>query len=353
MTDKKLLIVALAGEPNVGKSTLFNTLVGVDLAIVTHKAQTTRKNLMGIHNIKDTQLLFVDTPGIFEPNNKSQLEQYIVKNAWSGVNESDIIMVILDATKIYRLCNQKIDNVDKYTSTHDEYKTKIHKIIGKIRKRGKKIVILINKIDLLENNILEKNNILENNAHVTTIISTIPTSVGNGITGNTTTYKAAIAEVEEEIKKLVGQDLMNSVTEIFKISAKAGNGINVLMRFMVDNAQSGEWLYGDDICTNSTDKEIAQEITREQIYLKLNQELPYSIKVENEMWNEQKDGSVKVHQVIFVLKDSQKKIVLGVNGNMIKNIGTEARKKISKILGRKIHLFLHVKVKENWTSLKI
>jgi GTP-binding protein Era len=278
----KLMVVGLLGEPNVGKSSLLNRFIGEKISIVTHKVQTTRHNIRGIVNLDDTQLVFVDTPGLFAPSRR--LEKAIVSNAIAALDEVDCICVVLDVNHIDF---SKLEVIKQYLAEHK-----------------KTCYALLNKIDLISKDEL------------------LP----------------IIEKVAEE----------NIFAEIFPVSALKGHGAERFLNALKNNANAGPWMYLEDELTDQPMRIIAEEATREQAYLMLHKELPYSLKIETEKWEEQKNGSVKIYQAIYVLKESQKIIVLGKSGEKIKHIGQKSRAQIEKLTGNKVHLFLHVKVREDW-----
>lgn len=278
---KKSLSVCIVGKPNAGKSTLLNQIIGQKLSIVTPKVQTTRSIITGIVTLDDIQLVLFDTPGIFEP--KRRLEKAMVRCAWSSLSSADMIVLIIDSSS-------KLDDI-------------MQEIIKRISSVGKKIVILMNKIDL------QSKYYMENMSSATQIAP---------------------------------------LAKIFNISALDGNGIDSFLSFLKENATDSGWMYEEDDITNLPARFLASEITREQLFLQLHQELPYNLTVECESWQEQKNGSVKVNQVIIVGRDIHKNMIIGKHGSRIKEIGSIARVNIEELLGIKIHLFLFVKVRENW-----
>ncbi len=279
---KKAVFVAIIGEPNVGKSTLLNKLIGTKISIVSPKVQTTRTTIHGIYNEDNTQIVFVDTPGIFEP--KRTLEEAIVSTAWAGLKGIDLVLLLIDGVK-------------GITYYHNQ-------IIEGLKKLGLKPILLINKIDLITKEKL----------------------------------KRLIAECEERV----------NFKKILKISAIKGDGIRELIDYIREEAPEHEWYFPDGEVTTASSRLIASEITREKLFLNLSEELPYNLTVETETWEEQKNGSVKIHQAIFVARDTHKQIIIGRNGSMIKKIGLLAREEIEKLLGCKVHLFLFVKIREKW-----
>lgn len=282
--NTKCSVIALVGDPNVGKSTLLNKFIGQKISITTHKVQTTRVNIKGITNVGNTQLIFIDTPGIFNADKK--LERSIVAEAMSGLESAEKICVIFD---VYNLESNAFD-----------------KIKDKLKVKGKEnCIAIINKIDLIKNR-------------------------------------------DDLLPKL--KEIFDSgyFSEVFPISAVKEKGTEEFLSFVAQNSPDGEWLYGADEITDKSVKEIAEEITREKAFILLHKELPYSLKVETEKWEEDSDGIVSIYQAIFVTKESQKNIVVGEKGSKIKEIGTRARKSISLMLDQKVRLFLFVKVREKW-----
>lgn len=290
MTNKqKILTVALAGAPNAGKSTLTNYLVGEKVSIISPKVQTTRDLIRGVMVSENTQIIFVDTPGVFIPKKARLLERKIVKTAWSGIRDAELVCLLIDVT--------------------EGFGNKVKVILDEFKKKEINNIIVLNKVDLVK--------------------------------------KAKLLEITKQIT-----DYYPDFKEIFMISAKTGEGVNKLREYLLEQAKDGEWLFKDDEITDAPLKFLASEITREKLFLKLNQEIPYSIDVETEKWEEFENGDIKIQQVIYVLRENQKSIILGKRGQMVKEIGIEVRKELEKFLGRKIHLFLFVKLKENWIEEK-
>ncbi len=279
---KRCGFIAVLGAPNVGKSTLVNRMVGAKVSIVSPKVQTTRARVMGIAVRGDTQLVFIDTPGIFEP--RRRLDRAMVAAAWGGASDGDMRLFLVDADK----------GIDSNT----------RKIIERLKKQNTRCHLVINKIDKVK-----KSDLLE----LTT--------------------------------RLLEADVFD---EIFMISALSGDGVEDLGNYLAENSAEGPWHFPEDQMSDMTERLLAAEITREKLYLELHQELPYAATVETETWEEKPDGSVKIEQVIFVERDSQKAIVLGKRGQQIKAIGETSRKELEEILDRRVHLFLFVKVREKW-----
>ncbi|MGF1606727.1 MAG: GTPase Era [Rhodothalassiaceae bacterium] len=276
--------VALIGAPNAGKSTLLNQMVGQKVAIVSHKVQTTRSRVTGIALHGDTQLIFVDTPGIFAPNKR--LERAMVQAAWSGAQDADEIVLLVDAQR----------GVDAPADA----------VIAGLTDHGVKAVLALNKIDGIRRDTLL------------------------GLAD--TLYDPALFK------------------QVFMISARSGDGVGDLKAWLADQMPDGPWHYPEDQVSDITQRLLAAEVTREKIYLRLHQELPYAIMVETEAFQERKDGSVRIEQVIHVARTSQKGIVIGKGGQTLKTLGEAARADLEDMLQRKVHLFLHVRVTENWAD---
>jgi len=276
--------VAIIGAPNAGKSTLVNRLVGAKISIVSHKVQTTRARIRAIYLNGKSQVVLVDTPGIFKPRRK--LDQAMVGNAWGGASEADAVVLLIDARR----------GADEEAQA----------IIQNFKAQNIKAILVINKVDLLP---AEK-----------------------------------LLPLSQELNALF------SFSETFMVSALTGSGVEKLGERLAALMPLGAWLYPEDQTADVHLRFIAAEITREKIYERLHEELPYSSTVETEAWEEKKDGSVKINQMIFVERDSQKAIVLGKQGAQIKLLGQLARAEMEESFGRKVHLFLFVKVRENWAE---
>lgn len=274
--------VALVGAPNAGKSTLVNRLVGAKVSIVTHKVQTTRAVMRGIATHNNAQIVLVDTPGIFKP--RRRLDQAMVRSAWGGAQDADIVLLLIDAER----------GLVGDTGM----------ILEGLKEVERRKVLVLNKVDRIKPEEL-----------------------------------LALSAAANEI---VGFD------QTFMISALNGSGCDDLLEYLASALPEGPWFYPEDQISDLPLRQLAAEITREKLTLRLHQELPYASHVETEKWEEKKDGSVRIEQVIYVERDSQKKIVLGRKGEAIKAIGAAARKELSGILDQTVHLFLFVKVRENW-----
>jgi GTPase len=275
---------AIIGAPNAGKSTLTNQLAGAKVTIVSHKVQTTRSRLRAIFIEGTTQVIVVDTPGIFKPRRK--LDEAMVESAWGGAGEADAVALLVDA---------------RLGVTED-----VARIIEGLKASNTKAMLILNKVDLLRREVLLKISETFNAAYV--------------------------------------------FSETFMISALTGSGVDKLRQRIAAAMPAGPWLYPEDQTADVQMRFIASEVTREKLFLRLHEELPYSSTVETEAWEEQADGSVKINQVIFVERDTQKAIVLGKGGQMIKLLGKMAREELEVMMERRVHLFLFVKVRENWTE---
>lgn len=274
--------VALIGAPNAGKSTITNNFVGSKVSIVSPKVQTTRTLVKGIGIFENTQIIFIDTPGIFKP--KRRLDRAMVASSWSGVGDADITVLVVDAKRGF----------------DDETKA----IIAKLNKNKTEAVLLLNKIDLIQ--------------------------------------KEKLLGLSAEI------NAAGKFKETFMVSALDGECMDDFYKYLADNLPVSPWYYDEDQISDMPLKLLAAEIVREKLFLFLHQELPYALTVEPELWERREDGSVRAEITIYVERDSQKVIVLGKGGSMIKRIGQAARTEIEELLEERVHLFLFVKVRENW-----
>lgn len=284
MAEKRCGYVAVLGAPNAGKSTLVNRLVGAKVSIVTPKVQTTRTRVVAIAIEGDSQLVFIDTPGIFKP--KRRLERAMVEAAWGGAADADLIVLLVDAAR----------GRDAETDG----------IIEGLKQAERKAILALNKIDLVAR----------------------PNLLGLA-------------------KSLNDEGIFS---DVFMISALDGDGVDDLKRHLAAAVPEGPWLYPEDQLATMPERLLAAEITREQLFLQLRQELPYSLTVETDKWEDRKDGSARIDQTIYVERESQRAIVLGKGGSMIKRIGQLARAEMTRVFQRPIHLFLFVKVREGWTD---
>jgi GTP-binding protein Era len=274
--------VAVIGAPNAGKSTLVNALVGQKVAIVSPKAQTTRARLMGIAIDASSQILLVDTPGIFEP--RRRLDRAMVAAAWSGVQDADLILLVIDAAA--------------------GVNAEAERIMASMTDRQHPLFLALNKVDLVK--------------------------------------KPDLLALAGQLTERLNPD------RVFMISAAEGDGVGDLKQALAGTMPEGPWLYPEDEVSDATDRMVAAELTREQIVNQLHQELPYATAVETETWEDRPDGSTAIRQQILVERDSQKAIVIGKGGRRLKAIGAAARAEITEHLGRPVHLFLHVKVNPRW-----
>lgn len=287
--------VALIGEPNAGKSTLLNAMVGAKIAIVTHKVQTTRSRIRGVamadldadHGGGRAQIVFVDTPGLFRP--RRRLDRAMVAAAWSGAEDADLTCLLVEA---HRGITEGVEDILQTLDNRPDAK----------------VALVINKIDRVK---------------------------------------------AEGLLKLT-QDLneRRNFVSTFMISAQRGHGVEKLRTWLAGEMPEGPFLYPEDEISDLPLRQIAAEITREKLTLRLHQELPYQMTVETEEWKDQKDGSARIQQIIYVIRDGHKGIVLGKRGETIKAVGQEARKDIMELIGRPAHLFLEVKSRPGWLDEK-
>ena len=275
-------LVAVVGAPNAGKSTLVNALVGQKVAIVSPKAQTTRTRLMGIAIAGETQILLLDTPGIFAP--RRRLDRAMVAAAWGGAQDADLIALVVDAKT--------------------GFSERIEDMLDTIAGRSEARILILNKVDV--------------------------------------TAKDKLLTLVAELNRRVAFEAT------YMVSATTGDGVGDLKAALAARMPEGPWHFPQDQVSDATDRMLAAEVTREQLYLQLHAELPYASAVETEKYEERKDGSVVIHQQILVGRPTQRAIVLGKGGARIKELGAAARAELSELLGRKVHLFLHVKVKPDW-----
>ena len=276
--------VALIGEPNAGKSTLLNRMVGAKVSIVTHKVQTTRARIRGVAMEGDSQIVFVDTPGLFKP--RRRLDRAMVAAAWGGAADADVVVLLVEA---HRGVTPGV--------------ARILEELGEIA-AGRTVALAINKIDRV---------------------------AAPALLGLTEDLNARFA-----------------FAETFMISAEKGHGVDDLRRWLAGRLPEGPWLYPEDQIADLPMRMIAAEMTREKLTLRLHQELPYQLTVETESWEEREDGSARIDQLVYVARDGHKGIVLGKGGETIKAVSRASREELEAFLGRKVHLFLQVKVRPNW-----
>ncbi|MEM6304880.1 MAG: GTPase Era [Pseudomonadota bacterium] len=276
--------VALIGEPNAGKSTLLNRMVGAKVSIVTHKVQTTRARIRGVAMAGQSQIVFVDTPGLFKP--RRRLDRAMVVAAWGGAADADIVVLMVEAHR------GETDGVARILEGLEEIA------------QGRKVALAINKIDRVE----------------------APKLLG--------------------LTKALNERF--AFAETFMISAEKGHGVEVLRDWLAGEVPEGPWLYPEDQIADLPLRMIAAEMTREKLTLRLHQELPYQLTVETESWEERADGSARIDQLIYVARDGHKGIVLGKKGETIKAVSRAAREELEEFLGRRVHLFCQVKVRPGW-----
>ena len=275
--------IALIGEPNAGKSTLLNKMVGAKVSIVTHKVQTTRARIRGICMEGAAQLVFVDTPGLFKP--RRRLDRAMVAAAWGGAMDADIVVLLVEA--------------------HRSISSGVQSIIDQLKElEGRRVILAINKIDRVKS---------------------------DALLALTQQLNAAFA-----------------FEKTFMISAERGHGVPDLRAWLGQEMPEGPWLYPEDQIADLPLRMIAAEMTREKLTLRLHQELPYQLTVETESWEERPDGSARVDQVIYVVRDGHKGILLGNKGETIKAVSKAAREELERFLERRVHLFCKVKVRQKW-----
>ena len=295
MAEQRCAVVAVLGAPNAGKSTLVNTLVGAKVAAVTQKVQTTRALVRGIAMHDEVQLILIDTPGVFAP--KRRLDRAMVAAAWSALEGADAIIHVVDAAA-------HTADAPKGQDAHAVADSAA--IQAKLKQMELASILVLNKVD--------------------------------------TVSRPALLALTT---KLVEEGLY---TDVFMISAKKGDGVSDITRVLAERAPEGPWLFPEDQTMDAPARVLAAEITREKAMLRLHDELPYEMIVETDTWEERKDGSAKIDQTIFVARESQRKIAIGAGGQTIKIIGEAARKEMEAAFDRRIHLFLHVKLRENWSE---
>jgi GTPase len=283
IADQRCGFIAVIGAPNAGKSTLVNAMVGAKVSIVSHKVQTTRVPVRGIVNVDNSQLVFVDTPGLFAP--KKRLDTAMVEAAWGGARDGDIVVLVIDAVR-------GLDDG-------------VNGILDKLADVKLPRIAVLNKVDKLE----DKAKLL-----------------------------ALVGELQARLP----------FEQVFMISATEGDGIEDLKKDLAARVPAGPWHYPADDLTDAPMRLLAAEITREKIFHRLHDEVPYSSTVETTQWTERRDGSVRIEQTIFVARDGQKAIMLGKGGATIKQVSMDSRRELTEILERPVHLFLFVKVRQNW-----
>ena len=282
--------VAIIGAPNAGKSTLMNFIVGAKISIVTPKVQTTRTRIKGIAMVADSQIIFIDTPGIFAP--KRRLDRAMVNAAWQGTDEADIILLLHDSAR----------------SSSDEETENIINRIENIQREfpNRKFALILNKIDLIK--------------------------------------------PEDLLGKASKLAKITNFEKIFMISAKKGKGVNDLVRWLAEQMPQGPFLFDPNDLSDMPQRQLASEILREKLFINLHQELPYQLTVETDRWLEKEDGSAEIHISIYVAREGHRGIILGKKGQTIGRIGKAARLELENMFERRIHLFTHVKFRKDWMN---
>ncbi|MBM0168599.1 GTPase Era [Altererythrobacter sp. C41] len=283
-TNTRCGLVAVIGAPNAGKSTLVNQLVGQKVAITSAKAQTTRARMLGIALHGETQMILVDTPGIFAP--RRRLDRAMVSAAWEGAEAADAVLLLVDPVKQRR---------------HE-----LEPLLEALAARPERKILVLNKVDVAK--------------------------------------KEPLLALAQELSGKA------NFAEVFFVSALTGDGVPAMKAALAETMPEGAWMYPEDQVSDASERLLAAEVTREQLYRQLHEELPYDSAVRPESYQERPDGSLEIHQQIVVGRESQRPIVLGKGGSRIKAIGEASRKELSEMLGVKVHLFLHVKVEENWAE---
>lgn len=277
---------ALIGEPNAGKSTLLNAMVGSKVSIVTHKVQTTRARIRGVAVAEEAQIVFVDTPGLFRP--RRHLDRAMVAAAWSGAADADVVVLLIEAHRGFT------EGVERILEGLDG------------RLAGRPVALAINKIDRVRSE--------------------------------------ALLVLAKEMNDRF------DFAHTFMISAEKGHGVDDLKSFLAGRMPEGPWLYPEDQIADIPMRMIAAEITREKLTLRLHQELPYQLTVETEAWEDRPDNSTRIDQTVYVVRDGHKGIVLGKGGETVKAVGQAARAELQEMLERNVHLFLQVKVRPGWLN---
>ena len=294
--QQKAGFAAIIGAPNAGKSTLVNRLTGTKVSIVTQKVQTTRFPVRGIAIYGGAQIVLVDTPGIFSP--RRRLDRAMVASAWGGADDADVVVHLVDAASHIAADGKEGQAADRRSAEDTET------IIAALKAAGKQVILALNKIDGMRRDTLLA---LSQQLYETGVYS-----------------------------------------EVFMISALSGDGVDDLGRRLADAMPAGPWLYPEDQSADVPMRVLAAEITREKVYLRVHEELPYSAAVETTAFDDRADGSVRIEQTIYVERESQRPIVLGKGGQTLKWIGQKSREELSELLDRQVHLFLTVKVDPKW-----
>jgi GTP-binding protein Era len=295
--NQQCAVVAVIGAPNAGKSSLVNALVGAKVSIVTHKVQTTRTRVRGVAVEGASQLIFIDTPGIFAP--RRRLDRAMVSAAWSALDGADQVLFLVDAPSyLAGKSNARADAAARRAASDTDA------VVSALKERGPKTILVLNKIDSL---------------------------------------------ARDRLLPLIAEfDAHELFSQTFLVSALNGDGVADLKARLAAAAPPGPWMYPDDQLSDISERLMAAEVTREKLYLRLHQELPYEATVETEKWERTQKGELRIEQTIYVSREGQKKIVIGEGGKTLKAIGASARAELTEILGEPTHLFLFVKVREGW-----
>jgi len=294
--DQSCGFVAVIGAPNAGKSTLVNHMVGSKVSIVTHKVQTTRARVRGVAIEGNTQIVFIDTPGIFTP--KRRLDRAMVAAAWEGTDGGDVILLMVDVTAFA--------SSEKGKRGGGRAREDTEKIIQQLKQQGQKAVLVLNKIDSI-----------------------------------------ARDQLLAVTQQLYDEEIFSAV---YMISANNGDGLSALKEYILQAVPKGPWMYPPDQLSDISDRLLAAEITREKLFLRLHDELPYATTVETDRWTRNKKGELRIDQIVYVARESQKGIVVGKSGATLKIIGAAARQELMTLFDEPVHLFIHVKVRENWAE---
>jgi len=295
-TPTRAGFAAILGAPNAGKSTLVNRLVGSKVSIVTQKVQTTRFPIKGVAMAGESQIVLIDTPGIFTP--RRRLDRAMVRSAWGGAADAEAVVHLVDANAEIAIDRGDAKSADKRAVID------VQSIVEGLKATGQKVILALNKIDLVKRDQL---------------LGLSQRLFETGVYG-----------------------------EVFMVSAHNGSGVEDLKARLAELMPVGHWLYPEDQTADLPVRLLAAEITREKIYLRVHEELPYAAAVETTAFTEAKNGGARIEQTIYVERESQRPIILGKGGQTLKWIGENSRKDLTEILDRPVHLFLHVKVRENW-----
>lgn len=293
-------MVSVLGAPNAGKSTFVNLMVGAKVSIVTHKVQTTRARIRGVSMHDSTQIVYVDTPGIFAA--KSGLDKAMVGAAWDALAGSDVILLLVDAPAYLSTMNDDASGAAMKSAADTD------RVIEGLKSQNAKAVLVLNKIDRMP--------------------------------------RPPLLRLAEHLNN------EGVFSDTFMISAKKKRGTEDFQAWLVDQMPEGPFLYPEDQLSDINDRQMAAEVTREKLFMRLHEELPYSLTVETDRWERTKRGELRLEQTIYVERDSQKKLVLGHKGRTIATVGKTSREEMQELFGETVHLFIYVKVREGWADDK-